>query len=388
MIFLTLSFWALIFFVFYTYFGYPFILILISKSNKHSSNQILLELYEPTVTLFVAAYNEQDFVDIKVANSLSLNYPKEKLEFIWITDGSDDKTNELLAKYPEVKVHFQPERLGKINAMNRGMEFVNSEIVIFSDGNTILSTDAVREIVNGFSNKNIGCIAGEKRIELSRRDAAAASGEGFYWKYESYIKQLDAQTGSCVGAAGELFAIRKELFFKVAPDTILDDFIISLTIAMQGFKIGYSPKAFALEKASANIAEEMKRKVRIAAGSIQSLVRLKALLNITKYGFLSFQYFSHKVMRWIVTPVSLVLLIPINIFLALHINLYANILAIQGLFYGLVLLGWLFKDKKIKIGLLFIPYYFFVANLSMWLGYFRYINDSQSVNWERAKRSV
>ncbi|MDA3892212.1 MAG: glycosyltransferase family 2 protein [Salinivirgaceae bacterium] len=387
MIVFTFLFWTLVFIVFYSYFGYPILLFVISKFKTKKHNFDINSNYEPMVTLFVAAYNEQDNVDAKISNSLELDYPKDKLEMVWITDGSDDNTNVLLENYPVVKVYFEPERKGKINAMNRGMKFVKSEIVIFSDGNTLLSKEAVREIVNGFKNPKVGCIAGEKRIDLSGKEAAAASGEGFYWKYESWIKKLDAETGSCIGAAGELFAIRKELFFNVESDTILDDFIISLTIALQGYKIDYTPKAYAIEKASVSVAEEMKRKVRIAAGSIQTLVRLRALLNIFKNGFLSFQYFSHKVMRWVATPVSLVLLLPINIYLSIYSNLYANILYVHLLFYLIVAIGWLLKDKKTGIGIVFIPYYFFIANLSMWLGFFRYIKGAQSVNWERAKRS-
>ncbi len=386
--FLAIFFWLLVFFIFYSYLGYPIFLFIVSKFKKTTSFQPISPNYEPHVTLFVTAFNEQDFVDIKIANSLALNYPKEKLDFVWVTDGSNDNTNELLKKYPQVKVYYSPERKGKISAMNRGMEFVSSEIIIFSDGNTVLGVDTVREIVNGFNNPRVGCIAGEKRIELSDTDAAAAAGEGFYWKYESWIKQMDSHMGSCVGAAGELFAIRKNLFFNVASDTILDDFIISLTIAMQGYKIAYAPKAYAVEKASASISEEMKRKVRIAAGSIQTLVRLKSLLNFSKYGFLSFQYFSHKVMRWIVTPLSLVVLLPVNFILALYNPLYLKLGLVHAAFYLLVFLGYIFKDRKTHLGIIFIPYYFFIANLSMWLGLFRYLKGSQSVNWERAKRSL
>lgn len=388
MIFFEVLFWILIFFVVYTYIGYPILLLVISYFKNLRKVDVVNKEYEPTVTLFVTAYNEEDYVDVKVANSIAIDYPKEKVKYVWVTDGSDDNTNNLLKKYPFIKVYFQPERNGKINAMNRGMQFVNSEIVIFSDGNTILSKDTIREIVNSFKNDNVGCVAGEKRIEMSDKDAAATTGEGFYWKYESWVKELDAKTGSCVGAAGELFAIRKDLFFNVPEDTVLDDFIISLTIAMKGLKIDYSPKAYAKEKASANIAEEMKRKVRIAAGSIQSLIRLKALLNIFKYGFLSFQYFSHKIMRWIVTPFSLVILFPVNILLANNSSFYAFILIVHLLFYFFVSVGMFLSNRKIKFGILFVPYYFFIANLSMWLGFFRYIKGSQSVNWERAKRSV
>jgi cellulose synthase/poly-beta-1,6-N-acetylglucosamine synthase-like glycosyltransferase len=386
MIYLEISFWILVFFVSYTYVGYPVLLFIISKFKK--TKKVSKDNYEPTVTLFVTAYNEEDYVDVKVANSLEIDYPADKISYLWVTDGSNDKTNEKLDKYPFVKVYYQKERKGKINAMNRGMQFVDSEIVIFSDGNTVLSKNTVREIVKSFEDGNVGCVAGEKRIELSEKDTAATNGEGFYWKYESWIKQLDAKTGSCVGAAGELFAIRKDLFFEVPEDTILDDFIISLTIAMQGYKIDYTPKAYATEKASANISEEMKRKVRIAAGSIQSLIRLNSLFNILKYKFLSFQYVSHKIMRWIITPVSLFILIPLNILLAKENYVYEIILFIQIVFYLLVFVGWIFRNIRIKIGVLFVPYYFFIANLSMWLGFFRYIKGNQSVKWERAKRSV
>lgn len=383
---LIILFWFLVSIVIYSYLGYPALLFFISFFKK-SAKANILSSYEPKVTLFVTAYNEEDNVDVKVKNSLELEYPKDKLELVWVTDGSNDKTNELLKKYAEVKVYYEPERKGKINAMNRGMAFVNSEIVVFSDGNTLLNKQAIQEIVNCFKNTNVGCVAGEKRIEITGKDAAATAGEGFYWKYESWIKNLDAKTGSCVGAAGELFAIRKSLFFIVEPDTILDDFIISLRIAMQGYKIDYAPNAYAVEKASASVAEEMKRKVRIAAGSIQTLLRISSLLNVFKHGYLSFQYISHKVMRWVAAPVSMLLLIPLNIYLSFQHPLYAVILGAHGVFYLLVVLGRLLSNRKISLGVLFVPYYFFMANLSMWMGFVRFVKGKQSVNWERAKRS-
>jgi len=383
--YIEIIFWLLIFLIFYSYIGYPVLLFVITKiKSKHKNN--FTGNYHPTVTLFVTAFNEEDYVDIKVENSFNIEYPKDKLQFVWVTDGSTDNTNTLLKKYENIKVYYSPERNGKINAMNRGMQFVDTDIVIFSDANTLLSKETAIEMVKLFENEKTGCIAGEKRIELSDKDTAAAAGEGFYWKYESWIKQMDAQAGSSVGAAGELFAIRKNLFFNVPDDTILDDFIISLTIAMQGYKIDYTPKAYAVEKASANIAEEMKRKTRIAAGSIQATVRLKPLLNIFKYGFLSFQYISHKIMRWIITPVALLLIIPLNIYLASFNVFYFYTLILQLTFYLLVFIGWLLKDKQIKVGYIFVPYYFFLANLAMWLGFFRYVAGTQSVKWERAKR--
>jgi cellulose synthase/poly-beta-1,6-N-acetylglucosamine synthase-like glycosyltransferase len=390
MIALELIFWMLVFLIAYSYLLYPLLLWLLSKFISVAKTISLKSDELPTVTLLVAAYNEEAFVDEKVANSKKLNYPTDKLKFIWVTDGSTDHTNQKLEKYPEITLLYQPGRKGKINAMNRAMAFVDTDLVIFSDGNTLLSKDTVMEIVQAFTDENVGCVAGEKRITTTTKEDAAASGEGLYWKYESWLKNLDAKVGSCIGAAGELFAIRTALFFEVPGDTLLDDFVISLRIAMQGKRIAYAPKAYAEEKASANIAEEMKRKVRIAAGSFQVLSRMPALLNIFKYGKLSWQFISHKVLRWVAAPLGLLLLIPLNILLVYFAGnsfFYFVILLIHSAFYLLVFLGFLLRNKRISAGLLFAPYYFFMANLAMWKGFFRFLTKKQSVQWERARRA-
>ncbi len=384
--------WVFMISILYTYIMYPLILQFFSFFIK-DKEAIYIEFNNlPTVTLFITAYNEELYVNQKVLNSNNLNYPKEKISQMWVTDGSTDKTNELLHNYSEVQVLFEPTRNGKIHAMNRGMQFVDSDIVVFSDGNTLLGKDTLLEIANLFQNKKVGCIAGEKRIQLKNKEDAASSGEGIYWKYESWVKHLDAKVGSTIGAAGELFAIRTELFQEVENDTILDDFIISLRIAMKGYKVDYSPKAYAVEKASASVSEEMKRKVRIAAGSIQAMVRLRQLLNPFKFGLLSIQYISHKVFRWIVAPVCLCLLFIASTILVLQLglisaNLYTVIWWIQVAFYIVVFIGYILKNNNTKWKFLFVPYYFFMANYAMWLGFFKYIRGKQSVNWERAKRA-
>ena len=153
-------------------------------------------------------------------------------------------------------------------------------------------------LYSAFANPKVGCVAGEKRIAVQDKPNAASGGEGLYWKYESALKRLDYRLYSAVGAAGELFAIRTSLFEQMPPDTLLDDFILSLRIAMRGYKIAYSKEAYALESASLNMREEEKRKVRISAGGLQSVWRLRGLLNIFRYGILSFQYISHRVLRW------------------------------------------------------------------------------------------
>lgn len=395
MLTLKIIFWIGFFIIFYAYLGYGILLFIIIKIKRIlglSKKNNLNVNYEPEVTLFVAAYNEKDYVDAKVRNSMEMKYPKEKIHHVWVTDGSDDGTPEILRKYDGIEVYHENARGGKIGAMNRGMQFVKTPIVIFSDGNTMLGDESVREIVYLFSNPKVGCVSGEKRIYQKDADVAAGAGEGIYWKYESTLKKWDAELYSVVGAAGELFAIRTELYREVEKDTLLDDFIISLRVAMEGYTIQYNPNAYAIETSSANVKEELKRKIRIAAGGIQSVVRLSPLLNPFKYGVLSFQYISHRVLRWTLAPLFLPILLIINLIISFseginQLNFFNVILILQFLFYGAALLGWYLENKAIKIKVLFIPYYFFIMNLAVFLGFKRYIKKSQSVNWERAKRA-
>ncbi len=396
MMILKILFWIFLFVIVYTYVGYGVLLYAIIKFKRFFKIGMTVEVdpsYEPEVTLFIAAYNEKDYVAAKMKNSLELNYPKDKLNIVWVTDGSDDGTPELLKKYPNTVVHHLDARNGKIGAMNRGMEFVKTPIVIFSDANTNLGKESIRRIVKLFSNKTVGCVSGEKRIVNKEIDAASGAGEGLYWKYESALKKWDAELYSVVGAAGELFAIRTELYRHVEKDTLLDDFIISLRVAQDGYTIQYDPEAYAIETASANVKEELKRKIRISAGGIQSVVRLRSLLNIFKYGTLSFQYISHRVLRWTITPLCLLVLIPISVVLAFNegifdFGLYSILCWLQILFYCAAMLGWFLENRSTRVKALFVPYYFFIMNLSVVLGFFRYMKKSQSVNWERAKRAV
>lgn len=396
MLALEILLWSLLFIVFYAYAGYGILLYIILKIRRLvglSKPKLALLDYEPDVTLFITAYNEKDFVAEKIKNSRELDYPQHKLHMVWVTDGSDDGTPELLRQYDGLEVYHVPQRNGKIGAMNRGMQEVTTPIVVFCDANTLLGKESIRRIVNLFSNPKVGCVSGEKRIFSKDKDAAAGAGEGLYWKYESTLKKWDAELYSVVGAAGELFAIRTDLYQEVERDTLLDDFIISLRVAQSGYTIQYDPEAYAIETASANVKEELKRKIRISAGGIQSVVRLSSLLNIFKYKTLSFQYISHRVLRWTLAPLSLLLLIPLGFALAMHegifgFGLFSTLFWLQMLFYISALLGWYLENKSIKVKILFVPYYFFIMNLSVFLGLKRYLKGSQSVNWERAKREM
>ena len=388
---LTILFWTLIGLAVYAYAVYPLLIAAIARLKRAKPQPSLPESL-PHVTLFVTAFNEEQFIDEKIANSHALDYPADHLHLVWVTDGSDDNTNQLLAKYPDVKVFFEPERRGKVHAMKRGLQLIDTDIVVFTDANTMLSAESVKEMVRLFENPQIGCVAGEKRISGDSRQNAASSGEGAYWRYESWIKRNDAAAGSAIGAAGELFAMRRSLYQPISDNTLLDDFEISLRIAITGYKIGYSPRACAIERPSANIGEEMKRKVRIAAGSFQTMLRLGSLFNLFRHPMLTFQYVSHKVLRWIVVPLAMVLIIPLNIYLCTInnfsiSNIYTWTLAAQALFYVASFIGFTLQNKKLNASWIYIPYYFFLANKAMWLGFWRFCRNTQSVNWERAKRA-
>ncbi len=392
---LAILFWVLLFILFYTYIGYGMFLWFLVKLKKvfFPGKEMNTDRdYEPDVCLFVTAYNEKDYIKRKVENSFFLDYPKNKIQYLWITDGSDDGSPAMLQEYPGLEVFHLDERRGKMHAMNRGMKFVKAPIVIFSDTNTVLGKNSIREIVAQFSNKKVGCVAGEKRIVGKEAEAAAGAGEGLYWKMESWIKQKDWELNSAVGAVGELFAIRSELFEDVETDTLLDDFIISLRIAQKGYKIAYTPNAYAEETASLNVKEELKRKIRIAAGGIQTIFRLKALLNPFRYGILSWQYFSHKVLRWAVAPVSLFILFLVNLLIVLNqdgteLEFYSLVFYFQLFCYLVALLGWFFENRRLRLKLFFVPYYFVMINYASVRGIFRYFKGKQSVNWEKAKRA-
>ncbi|MDF9831728.1 glycosyltransferase family 2 protein [Parabacteroides sp. PF5-6] len=385
----ALLFWIGVFLVFYTYLGYGILLFVLVKIKEFFVKPIIYGLPDPLpeVTLFIAAYNEEAIVHEKMANCHTLSYPADKLKIFWITDGSNDRTNELLAEYPEVTVLFSPERKGKTAALNRGIDFVETPIVIYTDANTMLNPEAITEIVRKFSDPKVGCVAGEKRVEIAVEQGATA-GEGLYWKYESKLKEWDDRLYSAVGAAGELFSVRTALFEKMPNDTLLDDFILSLRIAQKGYKIAYCKEAYAVEGASLNMKEEEKRKVRIAAGGLQSIWRLRSLLNPFKYGTLSFQYTSHRVLRWTITPLVLFLLFPLNVFLAWTGNIfYLILLILQTIFYVAAYWGYKMEQKHIRNKLLFIPYYFVFMNVNVIRGFFYLKKNKGTGAWEKAKRS-
>ncbi|GAB3809392.1 glycosyltransferase family 2 protein [Spirosoma humi] len=387
----------------YTYLGYGVLITLLVKIRTIIKGPRPLaddDAYEPMVTLVMAAYNEMGCLPAKLQNSRELDYPAGKLQFLFVTEGSTDGSTAYLESLRlggdhQIAVLGGDERAGKVAAMNRAITHVRTPIVIFSDANTQLNSRAIRNLVRHFRNESVGAVAGEKRIEVLDSESAAGSGEGIYWKYESYLKRKDAQLHTVVGAAGELFAVRTNLYETVEPDTLLDDFIISLRIAGRGYRVEYEPDAYALERPSFSIEEEKKRKVRIAAGGFQSIMRLLYLLNVVRYGWLTFQYVSHRVLRWAVTPFCLPLIWLANLALLLPVPpaitptylFWLLFFVGQCLFYAAAYLGYRLEHRQIRVKALFVPFYFTFMNVCAILGFLRYWRGNTSGIWEKARRA-
>ncbi|WP_129713816.1 glycosyltransferase family 2 protein [Pedobacter sp. SYP-B3415] len=389
---MQILFWISLFLIVYTFVGYGLLLYVLLKIKRAVSGHKKVPDVPfgdlPACTLVVAAYNEAPLLEEKIANTLQLHYPPGKLRFIFVTDGSTDGSNEVVSAYPQIRLLHQSARAGKIAAVHRAMKEVDTEIVAFTDANTFLNADALVNICRHYADRTVGAVAGEKRVMMEAEDDASAAGEGFYWKYESKLKAWDSELYSVVGAAGELFSVRRELYEPVPPDTILDDFMISMNIAGQGYRIIYEPEAYAMERASADVGEELKRKIRIAAGGIQSVVRLSRLLLPFRFPVLTFQYISHRVLRWTLTPILLLLVFVLNtVFMIQRTGLlYDIIFAGQLFFYGLALMGFVLERRQLKIKIAFIPYYFCMMNYAVLAGTLRYLKGNQAAAWEKAKR--
>lgn len=387
-------FWILIGTVIYCYAGYTIILAVISWIKYRKKRSIEADIADsdlPPITFVIAAYNERTLAPEKIMNSFAVDYPESKVFQLWATDGSDDGTPDILNGIDQLEVQHQPIRKGKTAALNRVMPLVKTPVTIFSDANTTVSQTSAKLIAKEFLDPMVGCVVGEKRILSDQSDDAVSSGEGAYWRYESLIKRLESESGSALSAAGELYAIRTELYQKIDEDIILDDFVESIGIRQKGYKLKYNPDAFAIEKASINITEEKKRKRRIAAGAFQTLFRYPGFMNPFRNCYLAFQYISHKVLRWIVVPFAVFLIPFLNLFIVLKVDnntIYQVIFILLMFFFAIALLGWLIKNKKLKEKIIFIPYYILMMNISILEGFWLYLTRRQNVVWEKSTRQT
>jgi len=382
---MIIIFWICIILIIFVYCGYPIVLLLITKMSSSKSLQTFEAL--PRVTMLIAAYNEEEVIGKKLENCLNLDYPNDLFRVFIVSDGSTDSTDKIVSdfslRHNNIKL-ISSSRIGKAQVINKAMKLIDSELVIFSDANTEYDKNAVKEIVKHFSDKKIGCVCG-RLIYRNPGLIVSGKGENFYWRYETNLKILESKIGYVAGANGAIYAIRHKLFEPLPKETINDDFTISMDIVRRGFKCIYEERAFAFEDVAPTVIGEFQRHVRDGAGHYIALKHLLGLLN-PFCGIRSFIYWSHRILRWLV-PGILLLLFLINIILAGQ-DLYKYILFMQILFYVFALLGVLMVGHKKMPFVIYIPFYFCNLNLALFMGFLKAVSGKQNSMWERTERLV
>ena len=383
---LTMCFWFFLAVVLYTYLGYGAVVWACARLARRRASPCLPP-FEPDVTLVVPAYNEVDGLEAKILNCLAQDYPAGKLHLLFITDGSYDNSGKVLARFPAVWHLHQSQRAGQAMTENRAMRHVQTPFVVFTDCNTLLNPGAVRALVRHYADPRVGAVSGERRVLTN--DRASGPGEKLYWRYESLLKRCDSDIHSLMGTAGELVSFRTALFRPLEADTIAGAFIQSMRIVEAGYRVVYEPGAYALEPPSYSLKEELERMVRSCAGGWQAMSRLPGLLRPWRQPVVSFLSLSHRVLRWSLTPLLLVLLLPLNVALAaIKGGPYALLLVLQAGFYAAAALGGLLAAWGRPAGPLVGPLYFTLLNVAAFGGCRRFVRRAQPAAHATARRAV
>jgi len=369
---MTIFFWILIFLVTYTYFGYPLILVIVAKFKKNGTAKA--EIY-PSVSIIIAAHNEEKDIKNKLDNALSLDYPKEKLEIIVASDNSEDRTNEIVRNYNDshLKLIAFSEHKGKTYVQNEAAREANGEIILFSDATTSYESQLIKKIVKNFVDPNVGAVGGEL-IFVNKTKSSIGNGTGLYWKYEKFLKNKESRISSLIGVSGCCYAVRKNLYEPISPD-LISDFVIAQLIYKKGKKVVYEPEAISYENTCDNPTEEFRMRVRIAIRTLYGVWKMKELLNPFKYGFFTVQLISHKILRYLIPPILIFLFLLNIVLVTLNPELvYKFIFCLQIVFY---------VTAVFSRGM---PYYFCLTNLALLIGFWKFLLGEKKVLWSPSRK--
>lgn len=372
-------FWVSLSFIFWTYFGY---LITLKAVSLFYSKKVKKQEYFPEVSLVITAYNEEERISHKIENSLALNYPNDKLEIIVVSDGSNDKTVDIVKSYRNkgVKLLALPIRNGKHCSQGKGIEMAKNEIIVLTDATTFLKDDAVEKIVQNFADQKIGCVSGLDEIQNADSNI---QGEGAYVKYEMKLRALESDVNSLIGVSGSFFAVRKHLCQNWI-DNLSSDFYMPIIAHINGYRTVLEKEAIGYYETLNKQQKEFTRKVRTIVHGMEVLLKFKGILNPFKYGFYAFQMLSHKLSRWLV-PLFLIFLFWTNLFLVSQNTFFLIALVLQIAFYMLAIFAYLIKGLK-KILFFRIPLFFVMVNYSIVVAWHNIFIGKDFVLWEPTKR--
>ncbi|MCR4438285.1 MAG: glycosyltransferase family 2 protein [bacterium] len=378
-----IAFWLSLGTILYTYVGYYLILLVWSRLRPPARRKE--EGFMPTVSMVIAAHNEEKVIRDKIENCRALDYPGELVEFLFGSDGSTDATVDLISScgIANVRLLAFPQREGKARVLTKLVPEARGEVLVFSDANTIYRPDALRKMVAHFADPSVGGVCGYLRL-ISPDRRASSQGEAVYWDYENRLKQMEGRIKTVFGATGGIYAIRRELFVPLPTHKMVnDDFLIPLRIVEQGYDVVYEGQAVATEYTSPRVKGEFLRKVRIGAANFNVLPEIRGLLH-PRRGYVAFGLWSHKLLRWLV-PFMLVFLLAANLW-ALGTPFFNYFFLLQSLFYLLVILGWLLSLVGVRLGVVTYAYYFVAIHMGLLVGFCKFLFGRQPSAWTRVER--
>ena len=383
------TFWACLLLIGQTYFFYPVVLFILyslsqirrdfrylaGRRNRRTSRLPPSQL--PTVTVIIPAFDEQACLPRKIVNLRQIKYPPEKLEIIIVSDGSTDRTNEILGSVvePGMRAILLPNRKGKANALNVAVSQAQHEILVFSDASTVFATDAVGNLTRHFSNPRIGVVCGALEFE---RTSESQQTEGIYWKYESMLRLMEARLGATLTASGAIFALRRSAYRPLLPSTVIEDFVIPMNARDAGYEVHYDPEAIATDIAASSVSGEFTRRVRLAMGSFRAL---NGLLQSSLSGFAWLAFISHKLLRWLL-PFFLLSLLISSAFL-LDGFVYRTVFLGQLLFLAWGCVGFVFRNHMRGVRFALMGYFLLAMNVAFLVGFFRFLLSREEGIWQR-----
>jgi len=386
---IEIAFWVVLALMMHTYLFFPFILKVLSRKKKYEHQQLYTQNDLPSVSIVMAAHNEEKVIGHKLKSIFNSSYPKDKIEILIGSDCSTDLTNEFIASFEgkgiDLKCIPYTERQGKAKIINALSRKAKSEILVLTDANVFFTDDTLFHLVKHFKTPEISIVGGNIRNPIHKQDGISFQ-EKFYLSNENILKHREGLLwGSMIGAFGGCYAIRKNLYSPVPRNYFMDDFYISMHVLKGGGKCINELDAVCDEDVSNLLKEEFRRKIRISIGNFQNLETYISLLK-PKYGAVAFSFLSHKVLRWL-GPFILLDLFWMNAYLASKSTVYLYLFALQSFMYLVPLIDYLLRKIQIHIIILRFITHFISMNGALLIGFFKYLKGVETNVWQPTKRN-